>query len=221
MKNSWLFIHGGWGGSWQWTPIQRHLKNININSIAPMMPGMGLKNGDHITLDDFIEHASKFITDQKQQINIAAFSFGGMTATALAGKFSEKINKLVYIDAFVPLPGQSFTDIVGEKISKQINSYSDVLGENNMIPPFFETDSRYCNQPLNTLFTKVNYSEETLLSLDPVYIECTKKDPHWTFTPIFEKTVKNLKKKNWKFESLPSDHMPMYSHTEELCKLLF
>ena len=151
----------------------------------------------------------------------AVFSFGALLATALTGKYPERINRIFYIDAFVPLPGQSYSDIAGEKISRQIKAYTDMIGGNNMIPPFFETDTRYCSHPLHTLYTKVNYDPAALNQLNPVYIECTNKDPDWTFTPILEKTAKNARDLNWQSHIIKSDHMPMYSHTEELCNLLF
>lgn len=220
MKSKWLFIHGGWGGSWQWTPLQDKLDQRGLPSYAPDMPGMGENRGNDINLHNFVTHCHDLIKEEKESINVAAFSFGGMTATALAGRFPEKINKLVYVDAFVPKSGQAFSHIAGEKITRQIKAYCSVMGENDMIPPFFETDSRYRSHPLNTLFTQVDYRESDIEELNPLYIECTAKDPDWTFTPLLEKTAKTVKKRGWKVTCLHSDHMPMYSHTEELLELL-
>jgi len=220
MKNRWLFIHGGWGGSWQWTPIT---EKLNINMIpfsAPDLPGMGDQSDSNTTLSDFLDLTSSIIENSTEPINLAAFSFGGMTATALAGKYSDRIKNLYYIDAFVPEPGQSFTEIAGEKITRQINAYTHVMGENNMIPPFFETDPRYRSHPLKTLFTDVKYKREDLEKINPVYIECTAKSPQWAFTSLLEETASKLKKRQWKVHTLESDHMPMYSHTEELCRFL-
>ena len=221
MKEKWLFIHGGWGGSWQWTPVIELLNNKNIESFAPTMPGMGMKSGPDITLDHHLKHIELILDKIEDPITITAFSFGGLLATALAGKYPERINRIFYVDAFVPLPGQSYSDIAGEKISRQIKAYTDMIGGNNMIPPFFETDTRYCSHPLHTLYTKVNYDPVALNQLNPVYIECTDKDPNWTFTPILEKTAKNARDLNWQSHIIKSDHMPMYSHSEELCNLLF
>lgn len=220
MKNRWLFIHGGWGGSWQWTPLTEQLTRKNIPFSAPDLPGMGESNNSNTSLTEFVKYTSAIIENSSEPINLAAFSFGGMTATALAGKYPHKIDKLYYIDAFVPDPGQSFTEIAGTKITRQINAYSDVMGEDNMIPPFFETDQRYCNHPLQTLFSTVNYKREDLEKLNPVYIECTAKNPLWTFTSLLEKTVDKIKKNKWTVHAIDSDHMPMYSHTNELCSLL-
>jgi pimeloyl-ACP methyl ester carboxylesterase len=221
MTKSWFFIHGGWGGAWQWTPLMEYLNKNNILSHAVTMPGMGNNSGSEVTLNDFILHSEKFLKSQNNTVNIAAFSFGGLTATALIDRIPDKINRIVYIDAFVPDPGQSFAQIAGEKITRQIKAYSDVMGENNMIPPFFETDSRYCSHPLMTLFTPVNYSPEKLDQFKPTYIECTAKDPKWTFTPLLQNTAGKIKKRNWEILEIPSDHMPMYTHTEKLCELIF
>lgn len=221
MKKNWLFIHGGWGGSWQWTPLREYLNEKGILSHAPTMPGMGENQGYHISLDDFVDHAEDIIKKEKNPVNIAAFSFGGLTATALVERVPELINRLVYIDAFVPEPGQSFSIIAGEKITRQIKAYTDVMGEGNMIPPFFETDSRYCSHPLETLFSPVQYSKESLKQLRPMYIECTAKDPQWSFTPLLNSMADKIKAENWSFQSIHSDHMPMYSHTKELIELMF
>lgn len=220
MSGKWLFIHGGWGGSWQWTPLRDRLLNRGIHSIAPDMPGMGSSGAGGITLDHFIETGSAIIESENEPVNLAAFSFGGMTATALAGKHPGKIKKLVYIDAFVPMPGQAFSHIAGEKITRQIRAYSEVMGECDMIPPFFETDSRYCSHPLGTLFSEIDYRESDLEQLRPVYIECTAKDPQWTFTPLLDRTARFLEQRGWTVHSVESDHMPMYSHTEEILNFL-
>lgn len=177
--------------------------------------GVGL-----ITLTDFIDQTAPFIENAGNQINIAAFSFGGMTATALAGKYSEKINKLIYIDAFVPAPGQSFAIIAGEKITRQIKAYAHVMGEDEMIPPFFETDPRYRSHPLHTLFSHVDYDTHILDRLKPVYIECTSKDPRWAFTPLLARTAADMRDRQWDCYELNSDHMPMYSHSAELFRIM-
>ena len=220
MNETWVLIHGGWGGPWQWTPVIEKFKDLNIPATAVDMPGMGKLEGSSIDLSDFVEHASQIIKSIKGQVNIAAFSFGGMTATALVDRFSDKINTLLYVDAFVPEPGQSFASMAGEKISRQIRAYADVMSEGEMIPPFFEIDPRYRSHPLNTLFSEVVYNAEKLKNLAPLYIECTAKDPQWTFTPLLERMAKNIEGKNWKIHKLNSDHMPMYSHTDELISIL-
>ena len=220
MENNWLFIHGGWGGSWQWSPIIKEFNRIQVQSIAPDMPGMGGTCGKNISLVDFVNHCSEIIFMHKNPINIAAFSFGGLTATAIAGKYPERINKLFFIDAFVPDPGQTFTDMVGEKVTRQIISYTDVMGENQMIPPFLEIDERYCSHPLNTLFSKVDYEHQFLEKLQPIYIECSRKDPQWAFTPLLKETAKRINSKGWPVHTIESDHMPMYSHTKELVEIL-
>lgn len=191
-----------------------------IFSLAPDLPGMGGISGKGIDLSRFVDHCSDLVERQEGNINIAAFSFGGMTATGLADKYAHRIDRLVYVDAFVPDDGESFTHIAGKKITRQIEAYCHVMGDEEMIPPFFETDGRYRNHPLNTLYTKVPCSREKLESLDPLYIECTAKNPLWTFTPLLEKTAAKIRGRGWKHREIASDHMPMFSHGEELFEIL-
>jgi len=220
MRTKWIFIHGGWGGSWQWSPVRRELKQRGIESYAPDLPGMGSLSGKGINLQNFVNHISEIVKYDEDPVNIAAFSFGGMTATALTDKLRDQIGKLVYIDAFVPEPGQSFSHIAGKKITRQIKAYSHVMGDEEMIPPFFEIDPRYRSHPLNTLFTPVDYIESDLEKLKPIYVECTAKDREWTFTPLLEKMAHSIRRKNWTVYNIESDHMPMFSHTEELLEIL-
>ncbi len=220
MKDIWLFIHGGWGGSWQWTPVISLMEKRGIESIAPDLPGMGKNNSNKTTLDDHLSFVEEIMESINSPVYMTAFSFGGLLATAYAGKYPEKIKKIIYIDAFLPKPGQAFSDIAGKRISDQIERFSDNSGNNNMIPPLFDADKRYCDHPLDTLYSKVSYDLEALTELDPVYIECTNKDPKWTFTPILQKASRWTLENNWKHYKINSDHMPMYSHTEELSRLL-
>lgn len=220
MNEKWLFIHGGWGGAWQWDALVAILKQRNIECYAPTLPGMGNENASHITLDNHIDHLREIMNRIDGKVNICAFSFGGMAATSIGNEFSNKLNKIIYIDAFIPEPGESFVNIIGEKISRQIRIYSETMGDNGVIPPFFETNSKYCNHPLNTIYTKINYNPMKLKKLLPVYIECTKKNPLWSFTPVLENISKKIQKTGWKHIKLESDHMPMFSHAKELMKIL-
>lgn len=220
MNSRWLLIHGGWGGSWQWQPLLEKLEKSGSTIFAPDLPGMGNTTGTDIDLSHFISCCSDYINEDERPVNMVCFSFGGMTATALAGIHKEKIKNLIYIDAFVPQPGQAFSHIAGDKITGQIKTYCEVMSEGDMIPPFLQDDDRYRPHPLNTLFTEVHYQEGHLEELNPLYIECTDKNPRWTFTPLLEEMASSIKERGWDLAKIHSDHMPMYSHTEELFQIL-
>ena len=68
--------------------------------------------------------------------------------------------------------------------------------------------------------SSISWFMKSLNELHPVYIECSDKDPNWTFTPLLEKTAEKIKSKGWRFHKISSDHMPMYSHTQELMSIL-
>jgi pimeloyl-ACP methyl ester carboxylesterase len=106
-----LLIHGAFHGGWCWRRVGDLLTAAGSRVFAPTMTGLGerahLLNGT-VGIDTFIEDAIGVIAAEEiEDIVLVGHSFGGAVISGVADRLPEKIAQLVYLDAIVPLSGQS------------------------------------------------------------------------------------------------------------------
>ena len=218
--SSFLLVHGGWGGSWQWEEIGPELINMGHTIHTPDLPGMDDSGLKKISLEDHISFLDEIIIESKEKLLLTAFSFGGLASTAAAARHPEKIKKIIYLDAFIPLPGENFIDIVGHKMANKIMSIRGQFKDKGKFPPIMPSDDRYRGHPFQTIFGKVNYKSADLLKLRPYYIHFTKKNPQWSFYDILEYQYKKSLEIGMSSRDVDTDHVLPGTRGKEIAAIL-
>jgi pimeloyl-ACP methyl ester carboxylesterase len=108
-------VHGAWAGGWQMkrTAVLLEAKGWQVH--RPSMSGLGehfnTARAD-IGLATHIEDIVNFILfEDLRDITLLGHSYGGMVITGVADRIPERIARLVYLDAFLPIDGESVTSI--------------------------------------------------------------------------------------------------------------
>lgn len=113
MGKTFLLIHGAWCVGWCWNKLARLLKEHGHTVIAPDMPGHG-KNTlpiEEQNLETYSRMVESLIASISGKVVLVGHSFGGMIISQAASYIPSKIEKLVYISAFLPEDGQSCSGI--------------------------------------------------------------------------------------------------------------
>ncbi|MEV6497168.1 alpha/beta fold hydrolase [Streptomyces prunicolor] len=111
-----VLVHGAWGGSWCWADVTKQLSTQGYDVRAPTLTG--LADRSHLLRTDI--DLSTHITDVTRMIEwedlsdvvLVGHSYGGMVINGVWAALPERVTGIVYIDAFVPDPGQSSVDIL-------------------------------------------------------------------------------------------------------------
>lgn len=219
-----ILIHGGWAGTWQWEQVVPLLRNKNHTVYVPGLTGLGEKQhlaSPDVDVTSHINDAAAVMENNDVTDGVlVGFSYGGMVATGVADRMRNRIRTLIYLDAFFPLPGQSLFDIFGEKVSKSLLAVTDTFGKGWLLPFFDTYDSRLTDQPKRTGTEKLYYPADMFRFFRTVYIECTAKPESWTFTSILKGIAEGRRRAGWDVREFPSGHFPMNSHPEALAGLL-
>ena len=119
--STFVIVHGAWTGSWDWDRVAERLRARGHAVHVPALSGLGERS--HLAhfpitltthVDDIInEMAWHELTD----VVLVAHSYGGFVATGVLERAADRVASVVYVDAFIPADGQSFEDIMGEKLS--------------------------------------------------------------------------------------------------------
>lgn len=113
MKNIYFFVHGAWCGGWCWEKLRPLLEAEGHTVITPDMPGHGEDTSliEEQNLEKYARAVEALIKPLNESVILVGHSFGGMITSQAACYIPNKIKKLVYISAFLPLDGQSCVGI--------------------------------------------------------------------------------------------------------------
>lgn len=112
-----VLVHGAWHGGWCWERVARLLREQGHSVYAPTLTGVCERShvsSSEINLNTHIDDVVNEIKwKELQGIVLVGHSYGGMVVTGVAEQCADRISSIVYLDAFLPLDGQSLYDIVG------------------------------------------------------------------------------------------------------------
>jgi pimeloyl-ACP methyl ester carboxylesterase len=110
-----VLIHGAWQGAWVWDRLRPLLANsAGIKSVAVDLPGNGnddIKPAD-VSLEGYVEHVGSILERLGRPASLIAHSGGGITASAVAERFPERVARIVYIAGMMLPSGMAFSDLV-------------------------------------------------------------------------------------------------------------
>jgi pimeloyl-ACP methyl ester carboxylesterase len=109
-----VLVHGAFRGAWSWDRVAALLRSGGHEVITPTLSGQGEKAHQLSPLQNLDVYADDIVGELRRRdlhdVTLVAHSFGGYPATVAADREWERISRLVYLDAAVPLAGQSNVD---------------------------------------------------------------------------------------------------------------
>lgn len=108
-----LLVHGAWHGGWCWRDVVPALTGAGHRVHAVTLTGVGERMHlmtPAITLETHITDVANAIEmEEMDQLVLVVHSYGGMIGTAIADRMPQRLRHLVYVDAVVPKPGESWS----------------------------------------------------------------------------------------------------------------
>jgi len=113
MAKKFVLIHGAWHGGWVWDGIIKELVKAGYSAEAPTMPGQapGDERGE-VTFDDYVDTIVGVLAAQDEPVVLVGHSSAGFLLQAAAPKAADKIERLVFLNAFVLADGTAQFDLV-------------------------------------------------------------------------------------------------------------
>src|SRR5882757_3561393 len=115
MGATFLVCHGAWSAGWAWKKMHPLMAAAGHRLVVPTYTGLGEREhlaNPAIDLETHIQDVLSAIKfEDLNDIILLGHSYGGMVATGVADRVRDRINQLIYLDAFVPRDGQSLFDL--------------------------------------------------------------------------------------------------------------
>jgi pimeloyl-ACP methyl ester carboxylesterase len=108
-----VLVHGAWHGGWCWRRVVQLLSAAGHRAHAVTLTGLGERvhlMSPAITLETHItDVADAIVAEEMDEVVLAVHSYAGMIGTAIADRQPGRLRHLVYVDAVVPRPGESWS----------------------------------------------------------------------------------------------------------------
>ena len=225
-----VLIHGAWHGGWCWKFVAPALRRAGHEVYAPSLTGMGERK--HlarfgIDLGTHIEDvASLMEMEDLSDVVLVGHSYGGMVVTGAAER-SERVGKLVYLDAVVPDDGKAMLDYVVPERAARMKEEGAKTGFVTA-PPFSlfgitrAEHVEFCkprevSQPYATMSQPIRIgNRQRLARLAKTYIYCSS--PATGTFDAFAAKYRN--DPAWRFHEMKTGHDAMILAPDELTALL-
>jgi pimeloyl-ACP methyl ester carboxylesterase len=108
-----VLVHGAWHGGWCWQRVVQALAAAGHRAHAVTLTGLGERAhllSPAITLETHITDVINAIhMEEMDEVVLTVHSYAGMIGTAVADRLAQRLRHLVYVDAVVPRPGESWS----------------------------------------------------------------------------------------------------------------
>jgi putative intracellular protease/amidase/esterase/lipase len=188
---TYVLVHGAWADESAWGFVRNDLAK-SANVIVVNLPAHGADNtyGVGVGLNDYVKTVSNAINKVNGKVVLVGHSMAGVVISQVAETLPNKIDKLIYVSAYLPKNGESLQNIntafYGNKpieIFEFNNDYSLISIKKEAIPTVVCAD---CPDYMKDVLKKYHRAEPTKGFNDVV-----KLGANFSKTPKFYISTKN------------------------------
>ncbi len=122
-----VIVHGGWGGGWEWREVAERLRTRGHVVFTPTLTGLG--DRAHLATAEVVDasaHAADVLAvldvEELHDVVLCGHSYGGVPVTLAADHRPERLRSVIYVDAIVPDEGDSVLDVAGSEFAGRVRA---------------------------------------------------------------------------------------------------
>jgi len=221
-KPAMVIVHGAWGGGWQFKKVAPLLEAGGYRVYRPTLSGLGEHfntASPDIGLATHIDDIVNFILfEDLHDVVLLGHSYGGMVITGVADRIPDRIRRLVYLDACLPVDGENVFSL--QKSGSP--SLADKAKDGFIAPWWVRPGKPFpidVPQPLKTLTDRIVLKNPAAAKVPATYIltvDKGKKPEDDDFYAYSERA----RARGWPVLQMEADHNPEWFQPEALAKLL-
>lgn len=224
-----VLVHGAWQGAWCWKRILPGLWSAGHRAFPVTLTGTGERAhqlSPDIKLRTHVDDVAAVVeAEELQSAVVVGHSYGGMVITGVADRMPQRIARLVYLDAVVPLPGESWSSTHPAQTQAQRR---EAIASTGSIPPadpamfgLTGDDAQWVGrrqrpQPGGVYDDPLHFDADCLAALPRTFIDCNA--PALASIAVMRERVRQ--QPGWQVFEIATGHTPMISAPEELLRLL-
>ncbi len=231
-----VLVHGAWHGGWCWARVLPLLRAAGHAAHAITLTGVGERAhllSPEIRLTTHLQDVLNLIAvEELDDVVLVGHSYGGMVITGVADALQRQrpglLRHLVYVDAFVPHPGESWSSThAPEVVAGRVAAAEQSSGGLTLPAPDAEAfglkgadrdwvNRRQTPQPFAVYRDPLDFDARRIAALPRTYVDCTS--PPAANIAASRKRARN--EPGWQVVELATGHDPMVSAPREFAQIL-
>jgi pimeloyl-ACP methyl ester carboxylesterase len=134
-----VIVHGAWSGGHAWRWVRPLLRSAGHEVFTPALTGLGERSHLASAQVDLGTHVRDVVGvleyEDLGEVVLVGHSYGGMVISGVADRVPERLAQLVYLDAEVPMDGQSELDLLPPEERAGYEEAASSKGQGWRIPP--------------------------------------------------------------------------------------
>jgi pimeloyl-ACP methyl ester carboxylesterase len=134
--STFVLVHGAWQSIGTWDLLAPLLEEHGHTVVTPVLTGLGTDQSrlsPEITLRRHVEDVSHELPDGGQVI-LVGHSYAGMIISGVAEACPNKVQRLVFLDAFIPEDAQCVLDLLPPEIGDYFRDVAQKHGDGWRLP---------------------------------------------------------------------------------------
>jgi pimeloyl-ACP methyl ester carboxylesterase len=128
-----VFIHGAWHGGWCWEGVIKELERAGHTAEAPTMPGhQPTDDRSKVTFQDYVNKIVSVLKAKTTPVVMVAHSSAGFLLQSAVPKAAQKVERLVFLNAFILPNGKSQFDLVPPEVAQGMTAAANASSEKSV-----------------------------------------------------------------------------------------
>lgn len=219
-----VFVHGAWGGGWQFSRVEPLLEDAGFRVYRPTMTGLGERvhlARPEVGLETHVQDIVNVIEfEALTDVVLVGHSYGGMVITGVAERVPERIARLVYLDAILPEDGESVFSLFGDGIERMASVGGDGYDDWQLVPRWVTPGSPPpvdVPQPIRTFSDPIAIVNPAAQSIPATFILTREAG---AVSDDFDPFAARARERGWPVIEMEGDHNPHWFQPESFVAVL-
>jgi pimeloyl-ACP methyl ester carboxylesterase len=215
---TYVLVPGGWHGGWYFEPLARRLRTGGHEAYPVTLTGVGDRNHlltASVNLDTHIQDVVAVLESERiEDAVLVAHSYGGMVISGVADRVPERVDSVVYCDAYVPEDGDSCFTLTSDTYRSQF--LEGCARDGYAVEPPERLRPRATSHPLASFLQSIRLtgSLDRFRRRDYIYLSGWPATP---FTALYKRLSEDPA---WHVHDIPVGHNVMAAAADDLASIL-
>jgi len=234
--STFVLVHGAWQSTGTWDLLAPLLQERGHQVITPVLRGLGTDQ-DHLTselaLHHHIEDVVTELTNLTDRAVLVGHSYAGMVISGAVESHPTKVQRLVFLDAFIPEDGQCALDLLPPEIAAYFQDVAREHGDGWRLPggegqldlwglkPGVARDfvrERLCDFSLRCFEEPLRLRENYKTRTPATFVSCVAEG--YPARPVFEPFAVKARASEWLVDEVNTGHDCHVEQPAEIANIL-
>ncbi|GAA3087751.1 pimeloyl-ACP methyl ester carboxylesterase [Kribbella aluminosa] len=200
-----VMVPGGWQGGWAFGSVAGELQRLGHRVEAVTLAGLELEGPADVerpaNLDAHIDQVAAIVEQRDgTSVVLCGHSYAGLVIAGVADRLGDRLEHLVFIDAYVPDDGDSCWSLTSDIFREMFIAGARADGRWVGVPEGMDPRARA--HPLASFVQAVRLEGSTWPALSRTYIS----GGEWAGSPFLELTERLRNDPTWRVHEIPVGH---------------